>query len=170
MSKAPFVYKKFFQRLCDIFHQETFTKIRGERCKLRTYAIFKKEPGLEQYLSEIKNLHMRINVTKFRLSNHKLMIETGRIKKIENAEERFCPFCPESVENEFHFLFSCQTYHPLRSDYLTPITSQVHGFFFWTDNQKLEYIMSCMEQNTCKFISNCLDIREFLINNPKRHQ
>ena len=44
-SKPPFVFKRMFERLCDIFHQETFEKINGNRSKLRTYAIFKKEKG-----------------------------------------------------------------------------------------------------------------------------
>ncbi len=81
-SKAPFVFKKLFQRLCDIFHQETFAKIKGERSKLRTYSIFKKEQGYEQYLSDIKNVSIRNNVTKFRLSNHKLMIAIKELKTI----------------------------------------------------------------------------------------
>ena len=80
-SKTPFVFKKLFQRLCDIFHQDAFAKIQGDRSKLRTYAVFKKDLGFEKYLTDIKNIHTRINVTKFRLSNHKLMIETGRHKK-----------------------------------------------------------------------------------------
>ena len=74
-AKPPFVYRKLFQRLSDIFHQEIFSKINGERSKLRTYAIFKKEKGYEKYLTDIKNANVRKNVTKFRLSNHKLMIE-----------------------------------------------------------------------------------------------
>ena len=80
-AKPPFVYKKLFQRLSDIFHQETFSKINDERSKLRTYAIFKKEQGFEKYLTDIKNTSVRKNVTKFRLSNHKLMIEVGRHQK-----------------------------------------------------------------------------------------
>ena len=61
-SKTPFVFKKFFQRLCDIFHQDTLAKIQGNRSKLRTYAIFKKELGFEKYLTDIKNISTRINV------------------------------------------------------------------------------------------------------------
>ena len=57
-AKPPFVYKKLFQRLSDIFHQETFSKINGERSKLRTYAIFKKEQGFEKYLTDIKNTNV----------------------------------------------------------------------------------------------------------------
>ena len=63
-SKNPFVFKKVFQRLSDIFHQDAFSNINGDRSKLRTYAIFKKSPGYEPYLSNIKNVAIRKNVTK----------------------------------------------------------------------------------------------------------
>ena len=167
--KTPFVFRKFFQRLCDVFHQDTFAKIQGNRSKLRTYAIFKKDLGYEKYLTDIKNVSTRISVTKFRLSNHKLMIETGRHKKMV-AGERFCPFCPESVEDEVHFLFSCPTYRPQRLTFLTPITNLMHNFSLLSDDQKLEYVMSYMDQNLCNFISNSMNVREFLVNKPKRRE
>lgn len=74
----PFINKKLFQRLSDAFHQKSFEDIRGESNKLRTYALLKTEIGFENYLLTIKNPLKRILVTKFRLSNHNLMIEKGR--------------------------------------------------------------------------------------------
>ena len=73
-SKPPFVFKRLYERLCDIFHQETFEKINDNRSKLRKYAIFKKDKGYEKYLTvtDTKNVITRKNVAKFRLSNHKL--------------------------------------------------------------------------------------------------
>ena len=168
-AKPPFVYRKLFQRLSDIFHQEIFSKINGERSKLRTYAIFKKEQGFEKYLADIKNTNVRKNVTKFRLSNHKLMIEVGRHQKID-AEQRFCPFCPNAVEDEFHFLLYCPTYDIQRSAFLDPITSIIHNFSLLPDSQKFELVMSHMDPDLCSFISNSMDVREFLVNNPKRLQ
>ena len=105
-SKPPFVHKKLYDRLTDMFHQESFEAIRKEDSKLRTYSLFKKEKGLEPYLLEIKNVSLRTKTTKLRLSNHKLMIEVGRHRGI-NKNNRTCPFCPESVENEYHFLLIC---------------------------------------------------------------
>ena len=69
-SQPPFVFKRTFERLCDMFYQESFEKINSDRSKLRTYAIFKKEKCYEKYLSETKDVKTRKNVTKFRLSNH----------------------------------------------------------------------------------------------------
>ena len=65
--------------------------IRENSSKLRTYALFKTEPGIEKYLTDIKNITMRQEVTKFRLSNHRLAIETGRHDGVE-PDKRFCLF------------------------------------------------------------------------------
>ena len=42
--------------------------------KVRGDALIKNEIGIEKYLIEMKNCDMRIKYTKFRLSNHNLMI------------------------------------------------------------------------------------------------
>ena len=157
-TKPPFVYKKTFQRLSDIFHQEAFSRINNERSKLRTYGSFKKEQGYESYLTDIKNTNVRKNVTKFRLSNHKLMIEVGHHQKLD-TQERTCPFCPNAVEDELHFLLHCPTYNIQRSALLEPITSVIHNFSLLPDSQKFELVMCRMDSNICNFISNAMDIR-----------
>ena len=83
-----FVYKKVFQRMSDMFHQNSFENINSNSSKLRTYAIFKESIGCEKYLSDVKNVAVRNQVTKFRLSNHRLMIEVGRHMGIRNENER----------------------------------------------------------------------------------
>ena len=168
-SKPPFVFKKISQRLTDVFHQESFESMRGEKSKLRTYALFKKQTGLEPYLSEISNTLIRNCVTRFRLSNHKLMIEVGRHQGLENREERVCPFCPQSIEDEAHFLLSCPVYRFQRQKFLDPITTKSREFLQLSEGQKIELLMCKMDQNVCQFIFNSMEIREFLVNSPKRH-
>lgn len=104
---SNFIHKKFFQVLVDSFHQDAFSEIKSSGSKLRSYALFKTEKGRERYLTENCRLTDRFIQSKFRLSNHKLMIETGRHKGIE-ASLRHCPFCPNTVENEIHFLLDCK--------------------------------------------------------------
>ena len=67
-DKPCFVNKRIFQTLMHFI-------------KMRWSATFKNNIGFEKYLSEIKNPKIRIQISKFRLPNHKLMIETGRHKK-----------------------------------------------------------------------------------------
>ena len=84
-----------------------FEKIKYEIYKLKVYATFKTEIGIESYLSDIKDYKLRTQVTKLRLSNHMLLIGTERHKIPK--ERRICPFCSNSVEDELHFILQCPT-------------------------------------------------------------
>ena len=166
-NKHPFINKKLFLRLCDTFHQNSFESIRSENSKLRSYALFKKDIGYEQYLSEIKNTSARIQMTKLRLSNHSLMIEVGRFTNIPK-EMRFCPFCRETVETEVHFLLNCPTYKFLRLKFLNPIYRINPGFNLFTEEQKFEYIMCTVDINLVNYVHSSFQLRSFLTSNPKR--
>ena len=166
-SKPPFVFKKLYQRLVDIFNQESLESIKGERSKLRTYSLFKKEIGFETYLTEIKNVSIRTSATKFRLSNHKLMIEVGRHQGIEDRNKRVCPFCPDLVEDESHFLLYCPVYRYQRQMFIDPITKHSFNFSNLPVNKKVEFLMCSMDQNICLFIANSMEIRAFLLEEPK---
>ena len=107
---APnFIHNKLNCTMVDIFHQNAFSAICNPESKLRTYALVKTEIGMEKYLVELKNVQTRIKYTKFRLSNHNLMIEKGRYTGMK-AHERICPFCTNAVEEELHFLLDCYVY------------------------------------------------------------
>ena len=90
-DKPLFINRRIFQTLSDVFHQNAFESINEENSKLRTNAIFKKNIGPESYLSQIKTPTIRTLLSKLRLSNHALMIETGRHNKI-SKEMRFTLF------------------------------------------------------------------------------
>ena len=70
----------------------------------------------EDYLRQVTNVQHRITLTKLRLSNHKLAIETGRyVRPYKKPEERICPSCNKEVEDEIHFLTLCPAYQEKRS-------------------------------------------------------
>ena len=120
LENRPFtknVHKFFFERGKDIFYQGAFTSMSSCTSKLRTYHLFKTSPGQEPYLKLIQNENYRTHLSKFRLSNHKLRIETGRHKKLPILA-RMCPTCPGEVEDEVHFLVKCNLYSELRSPLL----------------------------------------------------
>ena len=162
----PFIHKKLFERLRDNFHQNAFEKIRSSTSKLRTYALFKNEVGFEKYLTDMRNVTERILVTKFRLSNHRLMIEVGRHNDA-HKDQRFCPFCPQAVENELHFMFTCPIYSHLRVRYLQTITNNIRSFEYLPHDRKMQILLTVMDQGTCKFIASSLELREFLASKPK---
>ena len=86
---------------------EALWKINLSKCeKLRTYRTFKFIFRYETYISDIRNINHRNILTRFRTSNHKLHIETGRYTRpISPVENRICSnYISKSVEDELHFL------------------------------------------------------------------
>ena len=109
------VHQKAYKRMSDIFYQEAFIDINRDNSKLRTFGKIKRIIGIEKYLLHPLDLETRTILSKFRLSNHDLMIEKGRHIKLDKTE-RFCPFCPTLIETEFHFLLHCDTFSRLRRE------------------------------------------------------
>ena len=93
--------KQVITRIIDCNNQCTIAALE-KQSKMRTYCTFKTQIMLENYLLNVKNLKTRIAVSKFRLSDHRLEIETGRYHRLKN---RLCSVCNE-VENEMHCLMT----------------------------------------------------------------
>ena len=167
-DKPPFIAKKLQTALVDQFHQDAFASIKNENSKLRTYALFKSQIGMEEYLTEIKNVSTRMQITKFRISNHKLMIETGRHLDIK-PPLRFCPFCKNVVECEIHFITGCQTYRDLRISLYREMTQLNSSFQYLSRKDKFIFILSHSENPVvASYINKGLELREFLLSNPRR--
>ena len=153
----------FFQRGRDIFHQEAFSEIRKQESKLRTYAKLKTEIGLENYFHQITNIENRVLFSKIRLSNHKLKIEEGRFNKVPK-EQRYCPFCPNYVEDEIHFLMQCPVYYTHRAQLMLEAQGergnqqieQESLFIFLMTNKEVVHL-------TAKFITKATKLREDLL-------
>ena len=156
---------KVFCREKDIFHQTEFFNIQQDSAKLRTYSMIKTKIGLEDYLISMHNIAERIAFSKFRLSNHRLLIEIGRHKKIEK-QRRICPFCPLEIEDEVHFLTTCPTYNTIRENLFAELPTLSRTLY--TDKFSLfKYLMINKNavKHTAKFINSALSIREFLMAN-----
>ena len=84
--------------------------------KLRTYRLYKTDLIAENYVKlNMERSHRRI-LAKFRSGSLPLQVETGRYKKPKvPLENRICKFCSDNtVEDEMHFLISCDFYSDLR--------------------------------------------------------
>ena len=92
--------------------------------KLRTYRLFKTNFSLEPYL-HITILKYRVSLSKFRLSSHRLQIEVGRYTRPKTpVEDRLCKYCEDNaVEDEMHFLLTCNCYSDIRSEMLGTVQS-----------------------------------------------
>ena len=159
------VCNAYFRRKLDTFYQNAFSQINDQSSKLRTYGKFKKESGFETYLDQIP-IKDRTAFTRLRLSNHQLMIEKMRhhFPKPPEAERR-CPFCPNHVEDEIHFLLKCPTFSLHRKSLLSLALSTIPDFELLSDEEKFKILMS--EENTlkttAKYIRIASEVREFLI-------
>ena len=157
-NQPMFIHKKLFRTLSDQFHQDAFAFINRKNSKLRPYATIKTEIGTERYLMEVTNYKIRSQVTKLRLSNHKLAIETGRYKNIQK-EARFCPFCPTLVENEIHFLLVCPTYSVLRDKLYASLDECNPMFATYSITERFEYIMANIDREVALFVTQCFQLR-----------
>ena len=168
-DKLPFIHKKLFQNLTDSFHQEAFSTIQNPASKLRTYGLLKKERGTEKYLYELKNPNNRRSLTKFRLSNHVLNIEKGRHVKLKKGDKdhtphQRCPFCPNKIESEIHFLISCPAYNLRRNVLFASAKTEHPPFEYYTETEKFQYLMSEEKSRlTSKFVVDLFDARKKLL-------
>ena len=121
--------------------------------KAETYKLFKNKVGLEAYLTNTKIRKLRVTFTKFRLSDHNLMIEQGRRKRPQTPrDERICPLCSEEVENEIHFLIKCTSRSTERKLLFTEIQKLVPTFSTLDPTSKFVYLLSQED----KYISKLL--------------
>ena len=158
-----------FKRLVDIFHQSSFTEIDKQSIKLRTYSTAKKEAGEEPYLRFVKNVKDRISMSKFRLSNHKLMIEKGRHLNIAKPDRK-CPFCPD-MEDEAHFLLHCRTFSVLRENLVDTVVQTLNEEINRNDDRTMfGYLLGNTQISpiVAKHLRKSMELRDFLIENPKQ--
>ena len=155
--------------MCDIFHQETFTMITNVSSKLRTYSKFKKAIGFETYLTNINNVKNRVTLTKFRLSNHTLMIEKGRHQGIDK-NLRCCPFCPYSIKDEMHFLMECICFTSHRKQLFATINETFRKNNIQYQNKQTQFITLLSNIDvipfTAKYLAQTLYVN-FLLQNHK---
>ena len=103
-------------RILDQYKQTWYAHINNSQ-RLLLYARYKHSFELEKYLDTIYDRKLQIALSRFRLSSHQLMIERGRYTNIPK-EERICKFCnSQAIENEYHFLMTCDLYKDLRNKY-----------------------------------------------------
>ena len=99
-----------------------------------------------------------------------LGIETGRHNNIAQ-DKRFCPFCPNEIEDECHFLIHCPVYTHLRDNLLCHIKAAIIGFFYPRNTEFLFwFLINCplIYEFVAHFVHNAADLRHFLAAKDKR--
>ena len=134
--------------------------------KALSYRVFKTNVNFEKYLYQVKNPKYRINLTRFRLSNHTLLIETGRYARPRiDRNERKCFKCENEIEDEFHFVTICPLYDQERVIlFQRCCENSIHFDTNLNNEQKFFFIMTneCpkITEALAKFVFNSFKIRE----------
>ena len=138
------------QRLYDQFIQSLFSTIESAD-KLCTFRQFKCKFIFEKYFDVIKEKHLLNNLTRFRLSSHPLLIETGRYENIPRMS-RLCKYCNMKViENEYHFLLVCPAYIDIRKHCLPKY------YCHWPNMHKFVSLLSSQNNSIIYKIARYID-------------
>jgi len=109
--------------------------------------------GLQKYLLLLKNSEQRKNLTRLRISAHRLHIEQGRYQGIPR-QNRICNRCTSNeIDDEVHFLFSCTSSQDDRYYMNSKINSLCSNFNSLNSNQKLIWLLNT--ENVEILISVC---------------
>ena len=162
--------KKKIRKLCHENYDKYWILGIGESPKAISYKKFKTTVYLETYLSYVVNVKHRIALTRFRLSNHNLLIEKGRHfrPKIER-NERKCFLCKNDVEDESHFITKCPLYNKERVLLYELLKDNSRFFEQLSDEQKFVFIMTNENKKVmaelARFIFNSMREREKAMQN-----
>ena len=109
---------KIVSALNDLAVQDWYGKL-NQSSKGRNYNLYKNNMNIEPYLTSLPKL-LYIPLIKFRTSNYKLPIETGRWENI-NIEDRKCQLCYKNdLGDDFHYLLTCSYFDHDRKNYIKP--------------------------------------------------
>lgn len=165
-KKVYSIAKQYYAKwwIQTINRQESKSKYHKEQGnKLRTYAKFKISFEKESYLN-MKNTEYRKWLSKFRISNHKLAIESGRYFGIK-LEDRICKLCTsDTVEDEKHFLVDCTHYNEVRDEFYRVLKQNSDSFQTLSKEHKFIWIMMSrtppIVKALTKYITKAMAIRE----------
>jgi hypothetical protein len=142
-------FESIKRRITDIYMQEWYTSINNSN-RLETLALFKHSFKLENYLDYISENKYRIALTRFRISSHDLLIETGRHANIER-QHRICKNCNMNmIETEFHFLLVCPKYRDFRKKYLKKY------YYTWPTIPKFINLLSSNSKYVVNSLAKCI--------------
>ncbi len=118
--------------------QETKTQ-----SKLQLYRTIKSNYELEDYLQSVRDTKQRRILTKYRLSEHRLAIETGRHRKSWlPREQRVCVHCETGeIETETHFLLHCHKYISIRNLYFNKLTNLIKNFTVISETEQIKILL-----------------------------
>ena len=146
--KPPYVTLETFvllkEKLCDYYIRYWSERIKT-LSKMDTYCLLKQRFGLENYISDVKKRAHRIILSKIRISNHRLAIETGRFSKTPR-NERICLHCNKTdnvseIDDEQHLLLRCSWFSKIRIALFDHVRKSCPRIDTLNDENKFIYLL-----------------------------
>ena len=136
--------------------------------KLEFYNTIKDSYTPSPYLHLTRKNPNRKTLVKLRISNHKLLIETGRYNNVPRSD-RLCTICGHNVEDETHFLFHCPRYSSLRDNFFSKIDHVISNPKQLSISTLIVQLMNSTDyyinMQLVQFISFCFEMRDKLLSN-----
>lgn len=144
---------KVNQVLKDQFIQKWSSDIDGSS-KGQSYKLFKHTFGVEKYVFTLP-VKLRKILMKFRTSNHRLPVETGRWYGIP-LNERMCTYCNKGeIGDEFHFILQCPNFSQSRKKFIDKCYYERPNVLKFSNLMSTQNIK--MLKKLCIFISHIFD-------------
>lgn len=144
----PKLKKKLKDSYEAIWNVRMYNSTRG-----KYFQNFKKNISFETYLDTINNRKHRVCLSKFRLSDHNLMIEKGRKLKLEK-HLRTCKMCEDDIEDETHFIFECPKLNTnTRTSFLKQLDEKYQNLKNLDNYNKLIFLLINESSFICRLFS-----------------
>ncbi len=133
------LFHSFKTKIREVLYNISLSEIANSP-KLDYYKKYKKNILFESYLDNVPR-HLRIHVTRLRLSSHNLPIETLRYgkKKIER-QNRICKLCSlNEVGDEDHYLHRCNAMNGVRESFIGDIKKSMVDFEHFEQSDVIKY-------------------------------
>ena len=116
---------------------------------MQVFKLIKPDIEFESYLTQVKNVKHRQVVTRFRISAHKLPIESGRYANIER-NLRLSSICNlQEIGDEYHYFSNCENekLKKLRKQFLKELIDINCNFSSLGLNELFLYCVSMNDEN-----------------------
>ena len=148
VPNTKYLIKIVKQRLKDQFFQSWHSSVQISS-KCINYRLYKHELPLEKYVLSLP-VNLRISISRFRTTNNRLPIETGRWDNIER-NERNCQLCFSSeIGDEFHYLLKCTYFRNERKKLLPKFVNSRPNVMKFNSLMNTENIVTL--QNLAKYL------------------
>ena len=126
--------------------------------KLRYYNLYKYDKSPEEYLMLDISKYQRSVFAQFRCGILPLEIEVGRYRDV-SLPERTCQVCGQAVEDEIHFLLTCDAYSDPRSKLVCKAVEFDPSFSSLDEIEQFVFLVSNLQKPVIKYLTHALAIR-----------